>query len=86
MDEVESINLLRANLGGSSNKSSLKQELETAAIYQRIEKLRLGDRLAVRWDIGELPMRAILPRSSAQRNWTRVYKQCGYPIAGSGIG
>ena len=58
--------LLRANLGGPSNKSSLKQELETAAIYQRIEKLRLGDRLAVRWDIGELPMRARIPSLTIQ--------------------
>ena len=58
--------LLRANLGGSANRSSLKQELETAAIYQRIEKLRLGDRLAVRWDIGELPMRARIPSLTIQ--------------------
>ena len=58
--------LLRANLGNSSNRSSLKQELETAAIYQRIEKLRLGDRLAVRWDIGELPMRARIPSLTIQ--------------------
>lgn len=58
--------LLRANLGGSSNKSSLKQELETAAIYQRIEKLRLGDRLTVRWDIAELPMRARIPSLTIQ--------------------
>ncbi len=58
--------LLRANLGGSANRSSLKQELETAAIYQRIEKLRLGDRLAVRWDIEELPMRARIPSLTIQ--------------------
>ena len=58
--------LLRANLGSSSNRSSLKQELETAAIYQRIEKLRLGDRLAVRWDIAELPMRAKIPSLTIQ--------------------
>ncbi len=58
--------LLRANLGGSANRSSLKQELETAAIYQRIEKLRLGDRLAVRWDIGDLPMRANIPSLTIQ--------------------
>ncbi len=32
-----------------------------AAIYQRIEKLRLGDRLSVKWDVGELPMRALIP-------------------------
>ncbi len=58
--------LLRANLGGSGNRTSLKQELETAAIYQRIEKLRLGDRLNVRWDIGELPMRARIPSLTIQ--------------------
>jgi len=58
--------LLRANLGNSTNRSSLKQEFETAAIYQRIEKLRLGDRLAVRWDIGSLPMRARIPSLTIQ--------------------
>ena len=58
--------LLRANLSGSANQSSLKQELETAAIYQRIEKLRLGDRLAVRWDIEQLPMRARIPSLTIQ--------------------
>ena len=44
----------------------LKQELEIAAIYQRIEKLRLGDRLSVRWDIGELPLRANIPHLTIQ--------------------
>ena len=58
--------LLRANLGNSTNRSSLKQELETAAIYQRIEKLRLGDRLNVRWDVAELPMRARIPSLTIQ--------------------
>jgi two-component system sensor histidine kinase AlgZ len=53
--------LLRANLGGSGDRTTLKAELEVAAIYQRIEKLRLGDRLHVRWDISELPMRALIP-------------------------
>lgn len=58
--------LLRANLGNSANRSSLKQELETAAIYQRIEKLRLGDRLTVKWDVAELPMRARIPSLTIQ--------------------
>lgn len=57
--------LLRANLN-SSDRTSLKQELEVAAIYQRIEKLRLGDRLRVRWDIDELPMRARIPSLTIQ--------------------
>lgn len=58
--------LLRANLGRSGDKTSLKAELEMAAIYQRIEKLRLGERLSVRWDIAELPMRALIPSLTIQ--------------------
>jgi len=58
--------LMRANLGGLKDQTSLKQEFETAAIYQRIEKLRLGDRLRVRWDIAELPMRASIPSLTIQ--------------------
>ena len=58
--------LLRANLGASKDKTSLKEEFEIAAIYQRIEKLRLGDRLNVRWDVGDLPMRARIPSLTIQ--------------------
>jgi two-component system sensor histidine kinase AlgZ len=58
--------LLRANLGSVDDKTSLKQEFELAAIYQRIEKLRLGERLEVRWDIAELPMRALIPSLTIQ--------------------
>lgn len=58
--------LLRASLSSTRNLTSLKEELEVAAIYQRIEKLRLGDRLNVRWDIAELPMRARLPSLTIQ--------------------
>ncbi len=58
--------LLRANLGGSRDRTTLKQEFETAAIYQRIEKLRLGERLRVKWDVGELPMRAEIPSLTIQ--------------------
>lgn len=58
--------LLRANLGGPKDRTTLKQELEVAAIYQRIEKLRLGDRLSVRWDIETLPMRSLIPSLTIQ--------------------
>jgi two-component system sensor histidine kinase AlgZ len=58
--------LLRANLGGSGDRTSLKEELEVAAIYQRIEKLRLGDRLSVHWEVGNLPMRALIPSLTIQ--------------------
>ncbi len=58
--------LLRASLSSTRNRTTLKEELEVAAIYHRIEKLRLGDRLKVRWDIGELPMRARIPSLTIQ--------------------
>ncbi len=58
--------LLRANLGVQKDRSSLKEEFEIASIYQRIEKLRLGDRLKVRWDVGNLPMRARIPSLTIQ--------------------
>lgn len=58
--------LLRATMGSPKDRSSLKQELEIAAIYQRIEKLRLGDRLNVRWQLGDLPMRARIPNLTIQ--------------------
>jgi two-component system sensor histidine kinase AlgZ len=58
--------LLRASLSGTRNQTSLKEELEVAAIYQRIEKLRLGDRLNVQWDIGGLPMHARIPSLTIQ--------------------
>ncbi len=58
--------LLRANLNAPKDRTTLKEELEVAAIYQRIEKLRLGDRLSVRWDVGELPMRALIPSLTIQ--------------------
>ena len=58
--------LLRANLGASTNRSTLKQELEVATIYQRIEKLRLDDRLAVRWELDGLPMHTRMPSLTIQ--------------------
>jgi two-component system sensor histidine kinase AlgZ len=58
--------LLRANLRSAENRTPLKDEFELAAIYQRIEKLRLGDRLKVRWNIDKLPMRALIPSLTIQ--------------------
>ena len=58
--------LMRANLGAGRNRSTLEQEFETAMIYERIEKLRLGDRLTVSWEIGELPMQTRIPSLTVQ--------------------
>jgi two-component system sensor histidine kinase AlgZ len=53
--------LFRANLSEKRNTITLEQELEVARIYQRIEELRLGERLRVVWNINELPMLALVP-------------------------
>ena len=53
--------LFRANLNEARGHIPLKEELEIARIYQRIEQLRLGERLKVRWDVTELPMRTLVP-------------------------
>lgn len=53
--------LFRANLNEARGHIPLKEELEIARIYQRIEQLRLGARLQVRWDVADLPMRALVP-------------------------
>jgi two-component system sensor histidine kinase AlgZ len=53
--------LFRATLAESNDRIPLKQELEVARIYQRIEALRLGDRLRVSWQVEDLPLRALVP-------------------------
>ena len=58
--------LFRATLRDSHSPLRLKEELELSRIYQRIEALRLGDRLEVKWDVAELPMRAFVPGLTVQ--------------------
>jgi len=58
--------LFRANLSEKRSLITLKEELESARIYQRIEQLRMGDRLRVRWDVRDLPMRAMIPALTVQ--------------------
>jgi two-component system, LytTR family, sensor histidine kinase AlgZ len=58
--------LFRATLRDSHTPLRLKEELELTRIYQRIEALRLGSRLDVRWDVGALPMRAFVPGLTVQ--------------------
>jgi two-component system sensor histidine kinase AlgZ len=58
--------LFRATLRDSHSPLRLKEELELTRIYQRIEALRLGNRLDVRWDVAALPMRAFVPGLTVQ--------------------
>src|SRR6201994_1893394 len=53
--------LFRANLNEQRNVLRLEEELEVAHTYQRIEELRLGERLNVDWKIDALPRDALVP-------------------------
>jgi two-component system sensor histidine kinase AlgZ len=53
--------LFRVSLSDARAQISLREELEVARIYQRIEQLRLGERLQVRWKVAELPPDAVVP-------------------------
>jgi two-component system sensor histidine kinase AlgZ len=53
--------LFRASLAESRAQITLQEELDIARIYQRIEQLRLGDRLQVQWDVASLPPHALVP-------------------------
>lgn len=58
--------LFRATLRDSHSPLRLKEELELTRIYQRIEVLRLGERLKVAWEVADLPMRAFVPGLTVQ--------------------
>lgn len=53
--------LFRATLSDKSSEITLNDELEIAHTYERIEKLRLGARLNVKWNIAPLPLAAAVP-------------------------
>ena len=53
--------LFRFNLRDPHGKITLREELEVARIYQRIEQLRLGERLQVRWLVSDMPAQALVP-------------------------
>ena len=53
--------LFRATLSDQRSEITLSDELEIAHTYERIEKLRLGDRLQVQWNTAPLPLAAIVP-------------------------
>lgn len=53
--------LFRASLSDATARISLKDEIEIARTHERIEQLRLRDRLRVKWDVDGLPMRTEVP-------------------------
>lgn len=53
--------LFRASLRENRTQIPLREELDVARLYQRIEELRLGERLKVVWEIDKLPMNLLVP-------------------------
>jgi len=53
--------LFRASLNDASARISLEEEIEIARTHERIERLRLGERLHVAWEVDELPLNARVP-------------------------
>jgi two-component system sensor histidine kinase AlgZ len=53
--------LFRVSLSDARTQITLREELEVARIYQRIEQLRMGERLRVDWDVATVPPRALVP-------------------------
>jgi two-component system sensor histidine kinase AlgZ len=58
--------LFRASLNDAGNQVLMTEELELCERYVRIERLRLGDRLRVAWDIGEYPAELKIPLLTLQ--------------------
>ena len=53
--------LFRANLSEKRDTITLSEEIDVARTYQRIEQLRLGERLSVVWEVDSLPAAALVP-------------------------
>ena len=53
--------LFRASMSDASVRIPLSDEIEIARTHQRIEQLRLGERLRVHWDVDALPLQARAP-------------------------
>jgi two-component system sensor histidine kinase AlgZ len=58
--------LFRASLDEKRVLVTLQEELDTARTYERIERLRLGDRLRVHWDVAAAPPGTLVPALTLQ--------------------
>jgi two-component system sensor histidine kinase AlgZ len=76
--------LFRASLAERRSEISLQDELEVAQTYERIEKLRLGERLQVVWNTAHLPGDAIVPSLMLQPLLENAIYHGVEPRAGGG--
>ncbi|HHO68370.1 MAG TPA: sensor histidine kinase [Gammaproteobacteria bacterium] len=77
--------LFRVTLRRAAERVTLKEELEVARRYLRLEGLRLGDRLAVEWDIDTLPMHRKVPSLILQPLIENAVYHGIEPLAGGGV-
>lgn len=77
--------LFRASLDEKRSRIALHSELEAARIYQRIEQLRLGERLQVVWEVDELPPRAQVPSLMLQPLLENAIYHGVEPLHGGGV-
>lgn len=77
--------LFRNSLADASLQVSLDNELTLAHRYLDIEKLRLGERLQLRWCIDELPKDALVPRLIIQPLLENAIYHGIEPLAHGGI-
>jgi two-component system sensor histidine kinase AlgZ len=77
--------LFRASLGKPGEPVSLEQELDVARVYQRMEQQRLGDRLAVDWQVSDLPLAMRLPGLTIQPLLENAIYHGIEPLAQGGV-
>jgi two-component system, LytTR family, sensor histidine kinase AlgZ len=77
--------LFRANLSEKRNQISLAEEIDVARTYQRMEQLRLGDRLRVDWKIDPLPNDALVPGLTLQPLLENAIYHGIEPLAEGGV-
>jgi two-component system sensor histidine kinase AlgZ len=58
--------LFRASLTDARERIALAEELEIARVYERMERQRLGERLAVEWQLDGVPTDAAIPSLTLQ--------------------
>jgi two-component system sensor histidine kinase AlgZ len=77
--------LFRQSLADSRQQITIAEELELTRRYLSIEKLRMGDRLDVIWDIDKLPEDALIPALSIQPLMENAIYHGVEPLANGGI-
>lgn len=77
--------LFRASLRNPGESISLEQELDIARVYQRMEEQRLGDRLAVEWQLNGIPLHTRVPGLTIQPLLENAIYHGIEPLADGGV-